>query len=199
MKLLQSFPGIGVRSAERLAFHILKEQKKFSVELAEAITEARAKVHHCRQCFNLTEDPLCSICSDKGRDHSTLCVVESPRELLAMEQSRAFQGLYHCLLGRLAPSEGIHEKNLTIQALVKRCEQEPVKEVILATNPDLGGDATALAVMRALAETNVQISRLGRGLPIGYQLEFLSGNVLEESLASRKHVTTPQGTKKSSP
>lgn len=185
IQALETLPGIGARTAERLALHLLKQPANATEGLASAIRTARAEVRYCSRCFNLTQDHICSICKDEERDQSLLAVVESPRELLAMEKSGRFQGIYHCLLGRIAPVEGIGPRDLTIDALVKRLDQEPIEEVVLATNPDLGGDATALAVSREIGKRQVRITRLARGLPVGHQLESLSSNVLEEALIGR--------------
>ena len=187
---LKKLPGVGQMTSERLAFHLLKEGKTPSEALAKSIVDAALKVRHCSRCFNVTaNEGECDICLDEERDPTIVCVVESPRELLALEKNVGFPGRYHCLLGRLQPSDGVGEDDLTIDALVKRVRREKVEEVILATNPDLGGDATAMAVARALQGSDVRVTRLGRGVPVGFQLELLSGNVLQEALNARQPVS----------
>lgn len=185
---LEAFPGVGNKTAERYALFLLKQEPAVAATLAEAITTARGQIRSCARCFNLAEDQLCSVCADTGRDVSTICVVESPRELLTIEKSGIWKGVYHCLCGRLSPTEGITEADLTIAQLRRRCAaQNPrISEVVIATNPDLGGDATALAVARALSDTGVTVSRLARGVPVGYQIDFLSGNVLDEAFSGRQ-------------
>jgi len=185
IEALEALPGIGARTAERLALHLLKQPQRVSETLADALRSARKEVRYCSKCFNLTQEDLCEVCADEERDTSLVAVVESPRELLAMEKSGRFEGVYHCLLGRIAPMDGIGPGDLTIDALVRRVRAGGIEEVVLATNPDLGGDATALAVSRELSSTKVRITRLARGVPVGHQLEALSGNVLEEALSGR--------------
>lgn len=185
IEALSELPGVGERTAERLAFHILKQPAAASSELLDSIREAKTTVRHCKQCFNLTQQELCSICSDSRRQRDVLCVVEAPRDLIAIEKTGAFHGLYHCLLGRIAPLDGVDESGLTVDALVKRCSSGEVKEVVLATNPNIEGDATALAVARALTPCGVKITRLARGLPAGHELEYLSGTVMEEAFSGR--------------
>jgi len=193
IEALEVLPGVGARTAERLAFFIIKQPAAFGAELADAITQAKARVRHCTVCFNVCQGDLCPVCEDPARDRSLVAVVESPREMLSLEASGTFKGVYHCLLGRLAPADGVGESDLTIAALVNRCRAggkaskwPAITEVILATNPDMGGDATALAVARALEPTGVRVSRLARGVPAGYQLDLLSGGVLEEALNGRQ-------------
>jgi recombination protein RecR len=211
VECLQGFPGVGETTAERLAFHILRSPESYAKELAAAATDARAHIRYCRRCFNLTEAALCDVCRQPGRDHTTVCVVESPRELLALERTGSYHGVYHVLLGRLSPSEGIGEGDLTIAALVNRCKAgraggarnergevsdepplPPIREVILATNPTLSGDATAMAVARALAPIGVAVTRLARGVPAGGQLDLLSGAVVGEALEGRQRISGPE-------
>jgi recombination protein RecR len=181
----EDFPGIGEATAERLALHLLKQPPAYAASLSEAVSAARAQIRSCRVCFNVSEGELCPVCADTARDRTTVCVVEGPRELLAIERAGVFSGVFHCLLGRLAPAEGVREQDLTIDALRQRCGKGSVREVILATNPNLAGDATALAVAQALSGTSVVITRLARGIPAGHTIELLAGNVLEEGLLHR--------------
>ena len=189
----EAMPGIGSRTAERLALHVIKEPKGAALELADAIREAKATVHYCKRCFNLTQAELCDVCADAKRDQKMVCVVESPRDLVAIERTGAYRGVYHCLLGRLAPLDGVDQSHLTLDALVARCRAGAVREVILATSSDLEGDATALVVARELEAAGVPVSRLARGVPVGYQFDALSGHVLEEAFAGRKPLAATGG------
>ena len=181
-------PGIGARSAERLAHHILKAPEAEALELAEAIRQAKQRIHHCRTCFHLTESeqPLCGICRDPRRDPGVICVVEQPRDLIALEASQTFSGVYHVLLGRLAPLQGIGPDQLTLDALVRRVTSGGVREIILATNPNLEGDSTALLIAQRLAPTSIPITRLARGLASGSQLEFANKEMLADALSGRQ-------------
>ncbi len=181
-------PGIGAKSAERLAHHILKCPPEEALALAEAIREAKDRIRHCAACFHLTESEheLCAICRDPRRDAGTICVVETPRDLLALERAGSYRGVYHVLLGRLAPLQGLGPDQLTIEALAARVAGGEVREVILATNPNLEGDGTAMLVAGRLAETGVSISRLARGLASGSSLEFANKEMLADALAGRQ-------------
>ncbi|MGE3818412.1 MAG: recombination mediator RecR [Isosphaeraceae bacterium] len=181
-------PGIGAKSAERLAHHILKCPPEEALDLAEAIREAKERVHHCVTCSHLTEadQSLCTICRDPKRDATTVCVVEQPRDLLAIERAGTFQGVYHVLLGRLAPLQGIGPEQLTIDSLEARTRAGTIREVILATNPTLEGDGTALLVARRVAPTGVKVTRLARGLASGSTLEFANRDMLADAIAGRQ-------------
>jgi recombination protein RecR len=181
-------PGIGAKSAERLAHHILKCPAEEALALAEAIREVKDRVRHCASCFHLTEadEPLCVICRDPKRDPSTVCVVEQPRDLMALERAGTYSGVYHVLLGRLAPLQGMGPDQLTLSALEARIQSGTVREVIMATNPNLEGDGTALLVASRLAETGVPITRLARGLASGSSLEFANREMLADALTGRQ-------------
>jgi recombination protein RecR len=185
---LGKLPGIGSKSAERLAHHLLKAPRDEALALADAIREAKEKVHHCEICFNLcqAEEPVCSICSDPKRDRSLICVVEQPRDLLALEKAGSYQGVYHVLMGRLAPLLGIGPDQLTLEHLARRVADGQVREVILATNPNLEGDSTALLISGRLADSSVAITRLARGLASGSQLEFANKEMLADALSGRQ-------------
>jgi recombination protein RecR len=188
-KLLDEFarlPGIGRKSAERLVHHILRVPKKEALALSDAIREVRENVRHCRTCFNLTEGEECSVCRDPRRDRSVVCVIEQPRDLMALEQTGAFQGLYHVLLGRIAPLDGVLPEHLTIDGLVARVRQGEIREVIMGTNPNVEGDGTALYISNLLADFDVTITRLARGLSIGSVLEFANKEVLSDALVGRQ-------------
>lgn len=185
---LGRLPGIGAKSAERLAHHLLKCPIDEAVELAEAIRAAKEQIRHCQTCFHLTEagQSLCAICRDPRRDPAVVCVVEQSRDLLALEKAGTFQGVYHVLLGRLAPLQGMGPEQLTIDALEKRVRSGTVHELIMATNPNLEGDGTALYIAKCLQDTAVRITRLARGLASGSTLEFASRDMLADAMTGRQ-------------
>jgi len=188
-KLVDEFaklPGIGKKSAERLAYHILRVHQSEALALAEAIRSVKENVRYCRSCYNLTEQDECEICRDPKRDRSQLCIVEQPRDLIALEQPGTYRGLYHVLLGRIAPLEGIGPEDLTIEPLVERVRQGTFREVIMATNPTLEGDGTALYISNLLAGIPLEITRLARGITSGSVLEFANKEILADALAGRQ-------------
>ncbi|HZW33914.1 MAG TPA: recombination mediator RecR [Isosphaeraceae bacterium] len=184
---LGRLPGIGARSAERLAHHLLRCPTEEALELAEAIRATKEQVRHCQVCFHLTEvdQPVCTICRDPRRDPTTVCVVEQSRDLIAMEKAGAFHGVYHVLLGRLAPLAGMGPEQLTIEALAARVAAGTIRELIMATNPNLEGDGTALLIANRLGGSNVRITRLARGLASGSTLEFANRDMLADAMAGR--------------
>jgi recombination protein RecR len=186
VELLGRLPGIGARSAERLAFHILKSSRDEALELAEAIRAVKLNVHPCKVCCNLCEQELCSICADVRRDHAVICVVEQPKDLLALESAGVYRGVYHVLMGRISPLKDVAADDLTIDALVDRVRAGGIREVILATNPDVEGDGTSLHVSSLLAPTGVKITRPARGLPAGSQIEYASKSVLSDAIKERR-------------
>jgi recombination protein RecR len=186
MEELGKLPGIGPKSAERITHFLLAGGTQEVLALADALRDIVQKVHPCRQCFNLTEDELCNICSDARRDPTIICVVEQARDLASLERAGAYRGLYHVLQGRLAPLEGVGPEQLTIDALVHRVSQAGAKEIIMATNPTLEGDGTALYVSNLLAGSGVKITRLARGLPSGSVLEFANTQMLADALEGRR-------------
>lgn len=179
-------PGIGRKSAERLAYHILRVHKSEALALADAIRDVRENVRYCSVCFNLAEGEECSICRDPKRDRNVLCVVEQPRDLMALEQSGVFRGLYHVLLGRIAPLEGIGPEQLTIDALVDRVRGGGFTEIIMATNPTVEGDGTSLYISNQLAELPVAVTRLARGITTGSILEYTNKEILADALSGRQ-------------
>jgi recombination protein RecR len=185
---LGRMPGIGAKSAERLAHHLLKCSAEEAFELAEAIRAAKQQIRHCQVCFHLTEadQSLCSICRDPRRDQSTVCVVEQSRDLMSLETAGAFHGVYHVLLGRLAPLSGMGPEQLTIDALVARVHSGTIRELIMATNPNLEGDGTALLIANRLGQSNLRITRLARGLASGGTLEFANRDMLSDAIAGRQ-------------
>ena len=190
-RLIEAFgrlPGIGVKSAERLAHHILKSPPEEALALAEALREVKERVHHCQTCFHLTEstEELCVICRDPARDSGLVCVVEQSRDLMALERAGTYRGVYHVLLGRLAPLQGTGPDSLTIDGLEARVNLGKVREVIMATNPNLEGDGTALLVATRLSQSGVPITRLARGLASGSVLEFANKEMLADAFAGRQ-------------
>ena len=192
-RLMEEFgklPGIGARTAERLAFHILKADREEAEALADAIRDVKTKIRACRRCFNLAEGELCAICADPRRDRGSICVVEQPKDLLSLESTGVYHGVYHVLMGHIAPLEGSEAEDLTIDALVERCragEGGPtVREVILATNPDVAGDATGLHIQELLADLDVRVTRLARGLPAGGAIEYANPSILSDALNDRR-------------
>lgn len=179
-------PGIGKKSAERLAYHVLRAHKTEALALADAIRNVKENVRHCSQCYNLSEGELCTICRDARRDATLLCVVEQPRDLMALEQTGHFNGLYHVLLGRIAPLDGIGPEQLTIEALVRRIREGQVREIIMATNPTVEGDGTALHITNLLADLPVKVTRLARGITTGSVLEFANKEMLTDALSGRQ-------------
>jgi recombination protein RecR len=189
--LLQEFaklPGIGPKSAERIVHYLLNGNRTTAISLARALEDVATRIRPCRECFNLTENELCSICSDPRRDASILCVVETPQNVLLFERTGSFRGLYHVLGGRLAPLDGIGPDRLTLAELVGRVRRGGVREVILATSPTLEGDGTALFATNLLAETGVKVTKLARGLPSGSSLELTNSQILADAMEGRRAV-----------
>lgn len=181
-------PGIGRKSAERLAYHVLRMSSQEAVAFAEAIRAVKEKLHPCKTCFNLAEQEECDICLDRRRDRGQVCVVEQVRDLLALEQAGTYRGLYHVLQGRISPLEGVGPGQLTIGKLVERVRQGGVREVIMATTPNVEGDATALEITGRLAGIPLEITRLARGLTVGASLEQANRDMLADALAGRQPV-----------
>jgi recombination protein RecR len=183
---LSKLPGIGPKTAERLTHFLLAADRRQVLALADALRGIKDNVHPCRQCFNLTEGDLCTLCADPRRDSSLICVVEQPRDLAALERAGNYRGLYHVLQGRLAPLDNIGPEQLTVDSLLERVRRGHVQEIIMATNPTLEGDGTALYISNLLAETGVRITRLARGLPSGSVLEFANNQMLADALEGRR-------------
>ena len=192
---LAKLPGIGRRSAERLAFHILKQDKDDALALAKAIHDVKTAVRHCAKCFNFADDELCAVCADPKRDRASVMVVEQPRDLIAIESTGMYRGLYHVLMGRLSPLEHVGPSDITIGQLMERITKPKgnpdgiaITEVILALNPTLEGDGTALYLNETLSARGVRVTRLARGLPAGGQLEFATKAVLADAIQGRRTV-----------
>ncbi len=181
-------PGIGPKTASRLTFHLLRVPEEQALALGDALRALRANIVTCQQCFNLAEESPCQICGNPSRDRTTLCVVEEPLDVLAVERTGEFKGHYHVLHGAISPVEGILPQDLKIAELVERVTKEPVDEIILATNPNLEGEATASYIQRQLQGRPVRITRLARGLPMGGDLEYADEMTLIRALEGRREV-----------
>ena len=187
-KLIEEFtklPGIGPRTAERLVFYILKARPEEALGLAQAISDVKTRVRQCKICFNLAEGDVCRICSDPARDKSVICVVEQPKDLISLEKTGVCKWVYHVLGGHIAPLEGIEPDHLTINKLIERVRSGDIKEVVMATNPTMAGDGTAIYIGSLLADTQVRITRLARGLATGSTIEYASGKMLADAIAGR--------------
>lgn len=190
-QLIEEFgklPGIGPKTAERLAFHILKSDAPTAMALADAIRDVKTKIKRCQVCCNLSESDLCQVCSDPRRDRSLICVVEQPKDVISLEKTGACKWLYHVLGGHIAPLEGVHASDLTIDKLVERVRTGEVKEIIMATNPNIEGDGTSLYISSVLRPFGVRITRLARGLPTGSTIEYASGRILTDAILGRQAI-----------
>jgi recombination protein RecR len=183
---LTKLPGIGPKSAERIAHYLLSGDRRQARQLAGVLANVAERIHPCPECFNLTDQDLCEICSDPRRDAGVICVVELPRDVTSFERAGSFRGLYHVLGGRLAPLEGMGPERLTLGSLVQRVQRGGVREVILATSLTLEGDGTALFASNLLAGTGVKVTRLARGLPSGASLELVNSQMLTDALEGRR-------------
>ncbi|HEX7939039.1 MAG TPA: recombination mediator RecR [Gemmatimonadaceae bacterium] len=183
---LSKLPGIGRKTALRLTYHLLKQSPDQTKRLAQSLLTLSQNVRTCERCFNLTEDAVCAICRDPRRDQSVLCVVEEPADIGAIERAGEFRGVYHVLGGRLAPLDGVGPDDLTMDALVGRVAKGAVREVIVATNPSVEGEATAVLIQRELATSAVPVTRIARGLPIGGDLEYADGASIAQALSARR-------------
>lgn len=186
MKEFEKLPGIGKKSAERITYHLLKVSKEEALALSDSIRAVKENVRYCKVCFNLSEEELCEICRDSRRDQQLLCVVEQPRDLIALEQTGRYNGLYHVLLGRVAPLEEITAENLTIAELIKRIKTGSFRELIMGTNPTVEGDGTALNITNQLDGFPIRITRLARGITSGSFLEFANKEMLSDALSGRQ-------------
>jgi len=188
MNELARLPGIGMRSAERIAFHLLKQNPQEAMKLAEAIRDVKTRIRHCSVCFNLTEQDPCGICSDPSRDQGLVCIVEQPKDLIALEATGLYNGAYHVLLGRIAPLEDSEPGDLTIEPLMSRLASGSIRELIMGTNPTMEGDGTALYIQSLVGARfpDVQITRLARGLPAGSSIEYANKNILADAISGRQ-------------
>jgi len=181
-----NLPGVGNRTAERLAHHILACHETEAMALADAIREVKTAIRSCEECFNLTEMDICRICSSRQRNKQVVCIVEQPRDVIALEASGMYEGVYHVLRGRISPLEGIGPEDLTVDSLVRRVRRDGVQELIMATNPTLEGDGTALFISNLLAADPVTITRLARGIASGSVLEFANKEMLADAMRGRQ-------------
>ena len=179
------FPGVGRKGATRMAYQVLSMQPEQAMELSKAIQDAHTRLHRCRVCMNYTEQDVCKICSSPKRDHSMICVVESPRDIVSFERTREYNGLYHVLHGLISPMDGVTADQLCVKELLARLTDGTVKEVIMATNPTVEGEATAMYLAKLIKPLGVRVSRLAYGLPVGASLEYTDETTLYRALSGR--------------
>ncbi|HDN80743.1 MAG: recombination protein RecR [Chloroflexi bacterium] len=190
-RLIEEFsrlPGIGPKTASRLTFYLLRAPKEQALALSEAIRELKEKTTYCEICFNITDESPCAICRDEERDHTTICVVEEPLDVLALERTGEYRGVYHVLHGAISPVEGIGPDDLRIKELIHRLHNGNIREVILATNPNLEGEATAMYLYRLIKPLGIKVTRLARGLPVGGDLEYADEITLARALEGRREM-----------
>lgn len=190
-RLIEAFeklPGIGHKTAQRLAFHVLNSSKEEAQNFAEALVEAKEKIHYCSVCQNLTDDDICEICSSTKRDRTVICVVESVRDLLAMERTKEYRGMYHVLHGALSPLDGIGPDDLKIRELLVRLSKEPVEELIMATNSNVEGEATAMYLCKLVQPFNIKVTKIAHGIPVGGDLEYADEMTLAMALEGRREM-----------
>ncbi len=185
---LSKLPGIGTKSAQRLAFHILSLEDAEAERLAEAITCAKREMKYCSLCGNLTDEDPCAICSDPARRDDVICVVESPRDVMAMERIKEFNGLYHVLHGVISPMEGMGPEDINLKSLIQRLQANDVKELIIATNPNIEGEATAMYIARLIKPAGIKVTRIAHGIPVGGDLEYADEVTLLKSLEGRREL-----------
>ena len=188
------FPGIGQKTAERLTYYVLRAGREEVAAFAKAAMDVKDTVQHCSKCHNITETDPCGICSDPRREHSTICVVEEPKDLLAIESTGGYRGVYHVLMGHIAPLDDVGPEELTIASLIERVKQGGVKEIIMATNPTLEGDGTALYVAERLVPLGVRVTRLARGLATGSAIEYVGPAILADALGGRVEIVKDKAT-----
>lgn len=182
---LRCLPGVGPKSAQRMAFHLLQHQRSRGLHLAASLRDAMQTVKHCMQCNNYTDHDLCLLCQNSSREQTTLCVVESPTDVLAIEQSHAFQGLYYVLMGKISPLDGIGPEDIALEGLKARVEERHITEIILALSPSVEGQTTIHYIQTLLKPYNIKISQPAHGIPVGGELEFLDGNTITRALNNR--------------
>ena len=185
---LGRLPGVGPKSAQRIAFHLLKLSREDALRLARAISEAKDRVSFCRRCFNVSEGEECELCGDPRRDSTVVCVVEEPRDIVAIERTQEFRGRYHVLQGAISPIEGVGPEQLRVKELLARLEAESISEVILCTNPNIEGEATAMYLARLLKPLGIRVTRIASGLPVGGDLEYADELTLGRALEGRRDV-----------
>ena len=186
---LGKLPGVGPKSAQRIAFHLIKIPEQDALSLADAIQQAKQKVRFCETCFNMSDEAICEICSDSQRDSSLVCVVEEPRDIVALERTREYKGLYHVLQGAINPIDGIGPEQLKIRELLERLKGNTVVEVILCTNPNIEGEATAMYLAKLIEPLGIQLSRIASGLPVGGDLEYADELTLGRAREGRRNIS----------
>jgi len=184
---LKCLPSVGARTAQRMAFHLLEHDRENGLKLADAMRNAIENIGHCRQCRTLTEHPVCRICADQSRSVDTLCVVENPSDVLAVEQATAYRGYYFVLMGKLSPLDGIGPEDLGLDLLEKRMAEEGIKELILATNPTVEGEVTAHYISELAAKHNVKTTRIAHGVPVGGELDYVDSSTLSHAFEGRRN------------
>ena len=190
-QLIQAFkilPGIGEKSAQRMAFFLLEKNREGGIQLAKLISASVEKIRNCSNCRNLTEEQICEICADERRDQKTICVVESPSDVIAIEKSGSFKGKYFVLMGRLSPIDGVTPQDLGIPKLIQSLNASEVKEIIIATSPTIEGDATSFYIKDQLGENNILISRIAYGVPMGGELEYVDNTTLGRAIQGRREI-----------
>lgn len=185
---LSKLPGIGGKTAQRLAFHILSMDDRSALELADAISDAKKTMRYCSVCGNLTDTDPCAICADDTRDKSVICVVESPRDVVAMEKIREYHGYYHVLHGAISPMDGIGPDDINLKSLIVRLQDEAVKELIIATNPNIEGEATAMYIARLIKPSGIKVTRIAHGIPVGGDLEYADEVTLLKAMEGRREL-----------
>lgn len=185
---LSKLPGIGEKNATRLAFHIFRSSRESAENLSKAITDAKTKVVLCETCFNFATESPCELCRDEGRDHTIICVVEEPLDLLAIERSREFKGVYHILHGVISPIDGVGPEDLRIKELIRRLGSGRTKEIIIATNPSVEGEATALYLSRLVKPMGIGVSRIAHGIPMGGDIEYIDEITLSKAIRDRRYI-----------
>lgn len=185
---LSKLPGIGGKTAQRLAFHILSMDDRDAMSLAEAIMEAKQNMKYCSVCGNLTDEDPCAICKDQTRDKSMICVVESPKDVIAMEKIKEYRGYYHVLHGAISPIDGVGPNDINLQSLITRLQDEAVKELIIATNPTIEGEATAMYIARLIKPSGIKVSRIAHGIPVGGDLEYADEVTLLKAVEGRRQL-----------
>lgn len=185
---LKKLPGIGPKSAERIAFHLLDSNSGETTELSRAITEVKNRIKYCALCFNLSENQFCQICSQSNRNQNIICVVETPKDIQAIEKTRKFNGLYHVLLGKISPLDGIGPEKLKLKELMNRIRRKKPQEIILATSTDVEGEATALYLAKLIKALNIKVTRIAYGIPVGSSLEFADEVTLMRAMEGRRNL-----------
>lgn len=185
---LSKLPGIGGKTAQRLAFHVLSMDDEEALALADAIKTAKASMTYCSVCGNLTDTDPCAICSDEGRDKSIICIVESPKDVVAMEKIREYRGYYHVLHGAISPMDGVGPDDINLRSLILRLQDETVREIIIATNPNIEGEATAMYIARLVKPSGIKVSRIAHGIPVGSDLEYADEVTLLKAMEGRREL-----------